>query len=296
MKTLTKILALVLCLSLALCLCACQEDDTGTHTDSPSADTTPETTQSQTPETDTVITTEAESYTVVEGDTVAINAEFTTSGVGVYLEYSSADESVATVSKYGKIKGVNAGTTDIYITSSDGVTKTVSVTVEDRVYEQVINAAIHVLFNDSELGCYNTEVGTSVAITGEGQYTLTFDCADMTDTTKGLGVTGLNNLTSIYIKDLDVTEGTLLQSNVASCNIRWDSIVVDGVELTITNSAFKTGMRGTIFDTTDPVNSWEGSCVAEIIWNEADHIVNFVQENPQTITITFTVSDLVWNE
>lgn len=290
-----KILALVLCAVMLLTLAACDGGGkTPTEGSKPTNTSTP--TTDSAPAVDTVITTEADSYTVVEGDTVAINATFTSSGVGISLSYASADESVATVSKYGKIKGVSAGTTEITIASSDGVEKTVSVTVQDRVFEQVLNAALHVMYNDVELGCYNTEIGVPVAITGDGQYTVTFDCADLTEATTVLGVTGLNNLTSIYIKDADVTSGALLQSNVASCEVRWDSIVVDGVELTITNSEFKTGMRGFTFDTTDPINAWEGSCVQEIVWNETDHVVNFAQENPQVITVTFTVSNLIWNE
>lgn len=290
-----KILAFVLCAAMLLSLAACGEppaatDPTGTKAP---AQTTPPATD---PAVDTVITTEADSYTVTEGDTVAINATFTSSGVGISLSYSSADESIATVSKYGKIKGVSAGTTEITVASSDGVEKKVSVTVEDRVFAQVLNAAIHVMYNDGTLGCYNTEVGEAVAITGDGQYTLTFDCANLSEATTVLGVNSLSNLTSIYIKDADVTAGNMIQSNVASCEIRWDSITVDGVALTITNSEFKTGMRGSTFDTTDPINAWEGSCVQEIVWDETNHVVSFAQENPQVITITFTVSNLVWNE
>lgn len=299
MKTISKLLAILVCVGLLLSLGACQETPAPGTSGATAAPTQPSETEKPTdpkPSTDTVITTEAESYTVVEGDTVAINAAFTSSGMGISLSYTSADESIATVSKYGKIKGVSAGTTEITIESSDGVVKTVSVTVQDKVFEHVVNAAIHVMYNDATLGCYNTEIGASVAITGDGQYTVTFDCANLSEATTVLGVNSLSNLTSIYIKDADVTSGALLKSNVASCDIRWDSIVVDGVELTITNTEFKTGMRGTIFDSTDPVNAWEGSCVQEVIWNEADHVVSFAQENAQTITITFTVSNLVWNE
>lgn len=294
MKRITKCLALFLCAAMLLTLAAC---DSGGKTPSGTATPTGSTSATESvPVTDTVITTEAESYTVIESETVAINATFTSSGMGISLSYTSADESIATVSKYGKIKGVSAGTTEITITSSDGVVKTVSVTVEERVFAQVLNAALHVMYNDATLGCYNTEVGASVAITGDGQYTVTFDCANLSEATTVLGVNSLSNLTSIYIKDADVTAGTLVQSNVASCEVRWDSIVVDGVELTITNSEFKTGMRGTIFDTTDPINAWEGSCVQEIVWDETNHLVSFAQENPQVITVTFTVSNLVWNE
>lgn len=242
------------------------------------------------------ITTDAESYTLVEGQHTTIQASEYGKEHGVYLTYSSADPSVATVNKFGKIVAVAPGTTEITITRSDGHSKTVSVTVEEYVNEQVLRLALNVLFNDSDLGCFNNETGPVIEINEDGQYTVTFDFGtDASDATKNMGVTGLNNLTAIYIKDYDVTAGNLKKSNLTSCMIRWDKIVVDGQELTITNSDFKSAIKASgIFDTNDPFNSWDGSAVEEV--TVSSYVLNILMDNPQSVTVTFTITGLEFAE
>lgn len=164
----------------------------------------------------------------------------------------------------------------------------------DKVTEQKLQLSLNVLFNDSELGYYGNETGAVIEVTEDGQYTLTFDCAkDLSEDGKTAGVTGLNNLTAIYIKDYAVTTGELTQSNLKTCNIRWDKVVVDGQELTITNSEAKSGIKSSnIFDTNDPLNAWDGSAVEEVTTDTTNHVLNINLENPQTITVTFTLSEL----
>lgn len=285
-----KLVAILLCISMLTCLAACTD---GTQTPA-TGDTQPSESQGA-PVTDTVITTEADSYTVQEGSWVSIGAK-AESSENVKLSYSSADESIAKVSSIGRITGVKAGTTTVTVTSSDGVTKTVSVTVEEYVFEKVMYVALNVMFNDLDLGCYSNETGPVIEITGEGTYTVTFNFAsDVSDETLAFGVTGLNNLTSIYIKDYEVTTGELTSSKVASCDIRWDSVVVDGVELTITSSEFKSAVKTSgIFDTNDPFNAWEGSYVEEVTTDFENHVLNINLDNPQTVSVTFTLENLVW--
>lgn len=294
MKNRKKWVAALVCLCMTICLAAC----------APESNSTPETTTAapndQTtgkPKIDTVITTAQESYEVATTETVAINAKIVTSAPGISLSYASADENIATVSKYGKIKGVAEGTTEIIITSSDGVEKRVSVTVHKRVVEKILRLALNVMWNDTELGCFNNETGEVLTITEDGQYTLTFDCANLSEATKALGVTGLNNLTSIYIKDYDVTTAELIRSNVVACEIRWDKIVVDDVELTITDGEFKSAMKETgIFDTNDQFNAWDGSSVAEVTVDAENHVLNINMDNPQTVSVTFTISGITFAE
>ena len=294
MKFWKKLLAALLCLTLALGMAACtQEEEPAVTTTAPTAAPTTETTL---PAVDTVITTDAESYSVVEGESVSIDAEVTSSEDGVKLSYTSNNEEIATVNKSGKVTGVSAGTTEIVITSTDGVEKTVIVVVEEYVYEKVLRLALNVMFNDLELSCYNNETGPIIEITEDGTYTVTFSCAEnLSESSKNIGITGLNNLTSVYIKDYDVTVGNLKKSNVVACDIRWDSVVVDGVELTITNSEFKSAMKSSgIFDTNDPLNAWDGSSVEEVTVDTTNHVLNINMDNPQTITVTFTISGLEW--
>ncbi len=163
----------------------------------------------------------------------------------------------------------------------------------EAAVEQVLRVALNVYYNDQELNYYGNELSDVIEITEEGQYTLTFDCAEnLSEDAIEAGVTGLNNLISIYIKDYDVTAGNISSSNVATCDIFYDSIVVDGQELTINQTEAKTGIKASgIFDTNDPVNSYDGSAVDET--TTTDYVLNFTTvEDPQVITVTFTISNL----
>lgn len=162
----------------------------------------------------------------------------------------------------------------------------------------VLLLALNVMYNDADSAYYGNEVGPAIQVTGDGQYTVTFDCAtDLSDAAKLAGVKGIKYLTSIYIKDYAVTSGKLGASNLTACNIKYDKIVVDGVELTITSSEAKNGIKSSgIFDTNDPINSWDGSAVAEVeIVDEEAHVINLTTgDSPQKIEVTFTISGLTF--
>ena len=214
-----------------------------------------------------------------------------------FMTYKSSDESIATVSTTGKILAKQAGTTYITITTASGVTKVIPVTVERSADVKEIGLALNVYYNDEEHSYFSNEYGQSIVVTEEGQYELTFDCGtDLSAKAKDAGVTGLNNLTAVYIKDHSVTLGQAKTSPLDSCNIMFDSVIVDGVELTITQTDPKSALKASgIFDTNDPLNSWDGSQVAEVTVN--NHVLNINGvDNPQKITVTFTLSDMVFTE
>ena len=249
-------------------------------------------------EPDYVIVTEADSFTVMETDHFKIGATVSGTEEKISLSYTSRNPEIATVSKYGKVLGVAPGTTEIVITAPNGQEKVITVTVEKYVVEKVLRVALNVLYNDTTLSCTNNETGEPIEIRGDGQYTVSFDCSNnLSDSAKTMGVTALRNLTAIFLYDQDVRDGTLKTSNVVSCEIRWDKIVVNGQELTITNSEFKSAMKSTgIFDTNDPLNAWDGSSVDEVTVDTENHILNINVENPTTITITFTIRGLTFAE
>lgn len=279
-----KLLSIVLCAALLLCLTGCPADDAG-NTD-PSA----------TPNSGVTITPDAESYTVTVGQMVPIVA---TVDSAVTLSYTSADESIATVNKYGKVVGVRAGTTEVTISASDGITeKVVTIIVEGPKYENVLRLALNVLYNDATLGCTNTEYGPYVEIYEDGQYTVTFDCTmHLSESSRNMGVKDLSNLTAIFLYDHEVRIGNQMYSSVTACDIRWDSITVNGQALTITNSEFKSAMKATgIFDTNDPLNSWDGSAVEEVTVDTENHVLNINIDDPVTISITFTIQGLTFAE
>lgn len=280
------LLALLLCAALLLSMAACGTGaDTQTEPSSTGAAAGPVT-----------ILTDAESYTVTVEQMIPITA--TAEGGEVTLSYTSADESIATVNKYGKVVGVAPGTTEITITASDGTVKTVSVTVEGPQYENVLRLALNVLYNDSTLGCTNTEYGPYIEIHEDGQYTVTFDCTmHLSESARNMGVTGLDNLTAVFLYDQAVRDGDQKTSSATACQIRWDSVTVNGQELTLTDNEFKSAIKSSgIFDTNDPLNAWDGSAVAEVNVDTENHVLNISVEDPTVITVTFTIQGLTFAE
>lgn len=163
--------------------------------------------------------------------------------------------------------------------------------------DNFIELAINVYYNDADNSHYTNEASDcSIYVTKEGQYTLYFDCdTDLSAEAKSKGVSSLTNLTAIYLLDMGTAKGN--QSPLKSCNIMFDEIMVDGTPLTITQEAPESAFKSSgIFDTNDPINSWDGSLVAEVNSTE-DHVANFTSvKSPKTIVITFTLSDMHWNE
>lgn len=277
-----KILCIALCFLMLVGLAACGDSET-----TPTTDSVSNTTSSAA----TVITTDAESYTVTVGAMVPIVASVEPD---MALTYTSGNEAIATVNKYGKVVGVKAGTTEVTITAEDGTAKTVAVTVEGPKYANVLRVCLNVLYNDIELGCFNTEYGPYVEIYEDGTYTVTFDCTmHLSESTRNMGISDLSNLTAIFLYDYEVRKGNQMYSSVVACNIRWDSVVVNGQKLTITNSEFKPAIKASgIFDTNDPLNAWDGSAVEEVTVDTENHVLNINVEEPVTITITFTIQGL----
>lgn len=176
-------------------------------------------------------------------------------------------------------------------------TSTPTPTPVPEVKPGVLRIALNVMYNDADGEYYGNEIGDIIEVTKEGQYTLTFDCGtQLSDEAKRSGIKALKNLTSIYIKDQNVTDGLIGKSALVSCDIKYDKIVVDGKEFTITITEPKNAIKSSgIFDTNDPFNSWDGSAVAEV--EAIDHVLNMIGvENPQKVEVTFTLSNLVFAE
>lgn len=245
----------------------------------------------------TEIITEQEGYTLTNGEYVYLNADMAPADTDAFLTYRSSDTDVVTVSKIGKILAVGSGSACVIITSSDGLTKVVPVTVEEGETAAEIALALNVYYNDSPHNYFSNESGSSISVKEDGQYTLAFDCGtDLSDKAAAAGVTGLNDLTAIYIKDDSVTKGKAKKSPLVSCDIIYDSIAVDGVEYAVTMTEPKSALKASgIFDTNDPINSWDGSVIEDV--SVDNHVLNFTGlENPQHIEVTFTISNLVFEE
>lgn len=245
----------------------------------------------------TSIVTEKADYVLTQGESVYLNASTVPSDSDAFLTYRSTDTDVITVSKIGKVVATGVGSAYVVITSSDGLSTVIPVTVEkaEDVFE--IDLALNVYFNDSDHSYFTNEYADPITVSGEGTYTLSFDCSKhLSEDAKAVGVTGLNNLTAIYIKDHSVTLGEAKKSPLVSCDIIYDKVVVDGKSYTVNMDAPKSALKASgIFDTNDPINSWDGSVISEVTVN--NHVLNFSEiENPQKVEITFTLSNMVFDE
>jgi endoglucanase len=236
-----------------------------------------------------------DSLMLTAGEYTYLNAELDGS-TDSYLYYVSGNTSVATVSPIGKVLAIGTGETTITVKSSGGQTTEIPVTVSEAEEEHSIQLAINVYYNDSKNNFYQNEISQDViTVTKNGQYTLTFDCQrDLSSAAANAGVDSLTNLTAIYIKDNQVAQGAASASPLQSCDIQYDKIVVDDQVLTITQTEPKSALKSSgIFDTNDPVNSWDGSAVEGT--TTSDHVINFTDiTNPKTIEITFTLSNIVY--
>lgn len=236
------------------------------------------------------------SYDFTVGEYAYLDAKVN-AGCDAFLTYKSSDAKVATVSSVGKILAVGEGSAVITVCSSDGYTADVSVKVKAGESSSEIKLALNVYYNDSEHNYFSNEVSSQIiTVDKEGQYTLKFDCAaDLSAAAADTGVTDLSNLTAIYIKDYDVTSGNASVSPLKNCDIMYDKIVVNGEELTITQKEPKSALKDSgIFDTNDPVNSWDGSSVEEV--KCSGNVANFSTiDNPTTVEVTFTLSNMEFN-
>lgn len=245
----------------------------------------------------TEITGLKDSYAVETEKYIFLNAGMAPENTDAYLTYQSSNEAVATVSSTGKVVGKSVGVTYITVTASTGLSKTVKVSVSAPVLDASIRLALNVYYNDEALSYFSNEVGEPITVTGEGQYTVKFNCeTDLSQTARDLGVSGLLNLTAIYIKDQDVTEGLAKKSPLASCDIMFDEIYVNDTKMTITQEAPKSALKASgIFDTNDPFNSWDGSQVKEV--QVSNHVLNIgCPTTPTEVTVTFTLSNMVFVE
>jgi hypothetical protein len=208
---------------------------------------------------------------------------------------SSNDAATATTATTAATEAVAEATTEATTTTTEATTTTTEATTTTTEAAAEIKLRLNVLYNDSDSNYYSTEVSADeVTVTENGQYELTFDCAtDLTDNAKTAGVRNLQHLTAIFVYDQAVRDGSEAASPLKTADIRWDKVVVDGVELAVTNSDFKSALKSNgIFDTNDPINSWDGSAVEGMV-EAGEHVLDFADnENPQKITVTFTIDNL----
>lgn len=244
----------------------------------------------------TKITVSTGVVSLVQGQKADLGAAMKPEDTDAFLSYVSTNEDVFTVNDQGIVTGTGTGTAYALITASTGLTKSVKVKVTGVADSGELRLALNAYYSDQVHTYFGNDVGQPVTVTGDGQYTVVFDCAtDLSAAAATAGVDSLAGVGSIYIKDYAVTMLETTKTPVTSCQIRYDKILLDGVELTITNADFKEAMKGSgVLDTGDPVNAWDGSAVAEATAN-SDFTISFAgNAAPKKIEVTFTLSGLTF--
>lgn len=233
-------------------------------------------------------------YSLSEGETAYVLPVMAPADTTEGLYFQSSDESVVMVSPTGKLVAAGAGETTVKVCTTGGMEKEIQVTVAAAAVEKAVRLSLNVYYNDSMHNYFSNEISDDViSVNKNGQYTLSFDCAsDLSDAAKAAGVSDLNKVTAIYLKDYDVATGKSSKTPFSACQIRYDKITVDGTELTLKNNDYKSALKDSgIFDTNDPINAWDGSAIEEV--SISNHVASFsTVEAPKKITITFTLNNI----
>lgn len=233
--------------------------------------------------------------TIPQGSHANLEATMEPENTDATLTYKSTNEDICTVNEFGEVTAHSAGIAYVIIQSSTGLNRSVKIKVSAVASTGEIQVALNAYYTDGVHNYYGNDVGQTTTITGNGQYTVVIDATtDLSDAAKAAGVTSLAGIGSLYIKDYLVTTAVKTRTEVATCDIMYDKVVVDGQELTVTQTAPKTALKAGVLDTGDPFNAWDGSAVAEVTAN-SDFSLNIAGiAEPKRIEVTFTISNLVF--
>lgn len=258
-------------------------------------------------ETATAIKTDKPYYEITEGDTVDIKTTLTPEDSKDAITYTSSNTEIATVSSSGKITAENPGTTYIIASAASGVSTIATVKVNRKGAANTVSATLNVMF-----GSGLVEKSAPVTMTGDGQYTVTYDLAkDLSEEGKKANISKLEKLISVYLLDTNT-----LKPVVSSAKIRYDKLTVNDKELTLKtpeelkamyeknkievevgeDGCFKNLLKASgQLDSNDPINGWDGCVVTDddVTIDSKDHVVSFKNiDNPTKISLTFTIKDM----
>lgn len=232
--------------------------------------------------------------TIPHGSHANLQATMEPENTDAFFSYKSTNEEICTVNEYGEVYAHKAGIAYVIIQSSTGLNRSVKIKVSAVASSGEIQVALNAYFNDGVHNYYANHEGPVTTITGNGQYTVTIDAAtDLPDSAKAAGVTSLAGIGSLYIKDHLVTTAVKTKTEVATCDIMYDKVVVDGEELKVTQTAPKTSLKAGTLDTGDPMNAWDGSVVEGV--TASNYTLSIAgHPEPKRIEVTFTISNLVF--
>ena len=211
--------------------------------------------------------------------------------------YTSSDPAVVTVNGFGKLVAVGNGTATITAQTASGLSIEQTIAVGGAAAQAAegttVELGIGVYYNDAAHNYYGNETSPTIQVSGDGTYTLFYDAiTDSTNAAKAKGVLSLANVGAIYIYDVSGATNT-----VASCDIHYDEILLDGEPMQINDHEPKSALKNSgKLDTNDPINAWDGSVTPDVTV-VGDHVIEFTNNpSPRTIQITFTLSNWAFKQ
>ena len=234
--------------------------------------------------------------TIPQGGHANLEATMEPENTDAFFTYKSTNEEICTVNEFGEVYAHSAGIAYVIIQSSTGLNRSVKIKVSAVASTGEIQVALNAYFSDGVNNYYGNDEGAVTTITGNGQYTVVFDAeTDLSDAAKAAGVNSLARIGSLYIKDHLVTTAVKTRTEVATCDIQYDKIVIDGVDMKVIKTTPKTALKAGTLDTGDPLNAWEGCAVEGVTINERDFTLSVDgNPDPKRIEVTFTISNLVF--
>ena len=260
-------------------------------------------------------------YVFVENGGYVNLTVYAPEATGDTLSFASSDEGVVTVNAVGKVTAIAAGSATVTVMASGGASKAVRVVVGAPGTADSLDVSVVINWNLPEsggaAGYFGTPVGETVAVTGDGQYELTFDLSEHRPADMPEVITSLDSISVVYLVDEAVRTGAATASPLSGADIRYDKVVIgndtDSAELEIVpddttdpETMFRPALNNAgAFNTGGPVNAWgNDAAMPEMsIAYEGYYSINRIDgwnpvlswtavEDPTYITITFTLENV----
>lgn len=209
---------------------------------------------------------------------VSVATTLTPSTATEWIEYESANESVASVDRFGKITAKGVGSTTI-TASVNGHSDTCNVTVTAPEYTRVK------LYMQNSSNWTTTESDSFVSISDNGSYTIS--------------ITGtrseMSNITLLYLQDIGSYLGANATSKISSANIQINHVKFNGTSCNLSSNSCSISGSDSFY--IGFINTWATSLIQNISKDsssDGNAFTNVTYADTNTIEIKFTVSNAVF--
>jgi hypothetical protein len=202
------------------------------------------------------------------------------------------------------VESGRTGEVTITMTTGSGFTKDIKVNVvkaADLISTDTVKSPLRLrlklLYNSNTYQYFGTENSDTVTVSEDGEYTLTFDAAnDLSKSAQRAGITGLDEVGSIYIADVSSA-----RSYYGDSKLVYTSIKIDDKDVVLNDKNVEFfPYKGTKFDTGNPFNAWEKDIMVSDdvtvgTFEETGGVyLDFskIAENPKKIEVSFKLTGI----